>query len=199
MGNKSSAPAHTNTTPTPSPAAAAAAKVIEPVCDTECQKQKKIQQTMAEWQKVSSDPTADPELRRKAYEAYMEALHGPAWKVQQEQAKQSKLLAEDKVETQRLERINKKVNELTTQLLQLEKESKMLDQQIEETNEATHRIEGEIRKGQQYARQLNRAIELRSGVQEPQRVPPGYVPGGGGASSSGSWWPGSSSGSGGCP
>jgi chromosome segregation ATPase len=155
MGNHSSS----STPPPPSPAVA---KVMAPVCDTTCQKDKEIAQTQAAWQKISSDPTADPSARQAAYQAYMVALHGQAWVFQQQQAKEAKLVSENTVDNSRLSNIQQRITGLNTDIAALEAESSTLDGSIEKLNEEMQVLHAKILLGQQYARQLRRVLDLSS-------------------------------------
>jgi chromosome segregation ATPase len=143
------------------------------VCDTACQKEKAIEQTQAAWQKISSDPTADPEARRQAYQAYMTALHGPAWLFQHQQTKkEAKLVAEANVDAGKLENLQAQAAKLNADIAALDATDAGLDASIEQVSGALAEAAGEIVRGQEQARTLERVLQLRDGL-GPARGPPG--------------------------
>ena len=133
-------------------------------CDSECQKQNRIASTQAEYQRISSDSNADPLQRQNAYEAYMSALHGPAWKLE----KQSKQRATDEnmrmIDPSNETNLSGNYDKVIAEVAKLEEQEEVYDTAIEKLNKHIEHLNAEINKGRVYTNTLRRAVQLKTTI-----------------------------------
>lgn len=133
-------------------------------CNSDCQKQNRIANTQAEYQRISSDPNANPLQRQQAYEAYMSALHGPAWKLQ-EQTKQrateeNKKIIDPSSETN----LSGNYERIAGEIAKLEEQEEIYDKAIEKMNAHIDYLNAEINKGRVYTNTVRRAVQLKTTI-----------------------------------
>lgn len=138
-------------------ASSTASAAVADQCGVDCRKEKKLQQTEAAYQALSSDPNADPVARQQAFEAYMQALHGPSWKFQQGKAEQATAANKAGMLTGQYDDLE----ELQQRGASLEQLLDDIEDAIQKTSDKIRDTNAELAKGHQYIVTMRRAIELK--------------------------------------
>ena len=116
-------------------------------CDSECQKQNRIARTQADYQRISSDPNADPLQRQNAYEAYMSALHGPAWKLEQQTKQRATDENKRMIDPSNESNLSGNYEQIIAEVAKLEEQEEVYDTAIEKLNKHIEHLSAEINKG----------------------------------------------------
>jgi hypothetical protein len=135
---------------------------ITTACDSDCQKQNRIANTQAEYQRLSSDPNADPVQRQKAYESYMTALHGPAWKLQKDAKERATEENKRMIDPSNEANLSGNYEQIIAEVAKLEEQEETYDIAIEKMNKYIAELDADINKGRVYINTLRRAVQLKA-------------------------------------